>query len=123
MTWIGIAEHAAGTITMATALLLIATPALHPLREAQINTINAAGTTWTAKAHARFANDAPGASQPMLGINSDWAKDIRDAIERNELTRYKPQQRLAVPDSWDAADAFPQCAKIIGDIRDQSNCG
>eukprot|EP00666_Eupelagonemidae_sp_cell4sb_P011015 gene11015-17208_t len=27
---------------------------------------------------------------------------------------------LAVPDSFDSAEAFPQCAKIINDIRDRS---
>merc|ERR1719375_1859985 len=28
-----------------------------------------------------------------------------------------------VPDEFDSATNWPQCAKVIGDIRDQSNCG
>merc|ERR1719453_1370004 len=28
-----------------------------------------------------------------------------------------------VPDSFDSETNWPQCAKVIGDIRDQSNCG
>ena len=29
----------------------------------------------------------------------------------------------ALPDSFDSEAHWPQCAKVIGDIRDQSNCG
>ncbi|GMI08626.1 hypothetical protein TrVE_jg11342 [Triparma verrucosa] len=29
----------------------------------------------------------------------------------------------SVPDEFDSVTAFPECAKVIGDIRDQSNCG
>lgn len=28
-----------------------------------------------------------------------------------------------IPDSFDSRDAFPECAEIIGRIRDQSDCG
>ena len=45
------------------------------------------------------------------------------AIQRGEVERYVPPENLAVPTEWDAATAFPKCAKTIGDIRDQSNCG
>jgi cathepsin B len=31
--------------------------------------------------------------------------------------------RRALPSDFDSATAFPKCAKTIGDIRDQSNCG
>lgn len=34
-----------------------------------------------------------------------------------------PLTGRAIPDDFDSAEAFPQCAKLIGDIRDQSNCG
>merc|ERR1719220_3364091 len=30
---------------------------------------------------------------------------------------------LALPDNFDSEQNWPQCAKIIGDVRDQSNCG
>merc|ERR1711988_1105595 len=28
-----------------------------------------------------------------------------------------------IPDNFDSAENWPKCAKIINDIRDQSNCG
>ena len=28
-----------------------------------------------------------------------------------------------IPDSFDSAKEWPKCAKLINDIRDQSNCG
>lgn len=37
-----------------------------------------------------------------------------------ERTTFKDQ---TIPDSFDARTAFPQCASIIGHVRDQSNCG
>merc|ERR1712232_88059 len=30
---------------------------------------------------------------------------------------------VLAPDNFDSEQHWPQCAKIIGDIRDQSNCG
>jgi len=32
-------------------------------------------------------------------------------------------ENMDIPDSFDSATKWPQCAKIIGDIRDQSGCG
>jgi len=34
-----------------------------------------------------------------------------------------PEQAAAIPTSFDAATNWPQCARVINDIRDQSNCG
>ena len=54
---------------------------------------------------------------------------------RDELTAAVADGRVAlapivsaevaarIPDAFDSVDAFPACAKVIGDIRDQSNCG
>ena len=96
---------------------------VHPLRSAQIEDVNSKQSLWRAKAHPRFASQAPGASLWQLGVQGDWTKDIKASIGRGEVQRYRPAQRLAVPESWDAASAFPKCAKVISDIRDQSNCG
>jgi len=96
---------------------------VHPERAAQIAEINAADTTWKAAAHPRFADKAPGASKRLLGAKGNWGVEVREAIQRGEVERYVAKDDLAVPDSWDAATAFPKCAKTIGDIRDQSNCG
>merc|ERR1712017_56040 len=42
--------------------------------------------------------------------------------------RALPEAQLAIndadiPDEFDSATNWPQCAKVINDIRDQSNCG
>jgi len=34
-----------------------------------------------------------------------------------------PEQAAAIPTSFDSATNWPQCARVINDIRDQSNCG
>jgi len=97
---------------------------VHPERQAQIDAVNAAGTTWKAKAHPRFADQAPGASKNLLGVKGNWQVDIAEAIKRGEIERYTPAANAADPPTdWDAATAFPDCAKTITDIRDQSACG
>merc|ERR1719498_520198 len=84
---------------------------VHPDRAAHIKEINAAGTTWKAHAHPRFAADAPGASQNLLGVKGNWEQDIAEGIKRGEIERFVPKENAAVPDDWDAATAFPKCAK------------
>jgi len=39
------------------------------------------------------------------------------------MTPFATVESMAIPDAFDSATAFATCAKIIGDIRDQSNCG
>merc|ERR1711988_248792 len=36
---------------------------------------------------------------------------------------HKAFEGLEVPEAFDSETNWPQCAKVIGDIRDQSNCG
>ena len=41
-----------------------------------------------------------------------------------EIEEYVPRPTLAAPPAaFDSATNWPACAKTIGDIRDQSNCG
>merc|ERR1711879_153556 len=45
-------------------------------------------------------------------------------VQRGEIVEApKGLTAAEIPDSFDSAEQWPQCAKIIGDIRDQSNCG
>ena len=91
---------------------------VHPDRAAHIAEINAAkGVTWKAAAHPRFAADAPGASKPLLGVKGNWEQDIAEGIKRGEIERFVAKENAAVPDDWDAATAFPKCAKTINDIH------
>ena len=95
---------------------------IHPERREQLNTIKALATTWTAKA-GRWAREAPGASAPVLGHLGDNKLNVAAAKERGEVVEFVPKLVNPIPDSFDSAKEWPKCAKLINDIRDQSNCG
>ena len=97
---------------------------VHADRVAQIEQINGKATTWKAAAHPRFAAEAPGASATLCGAKGNWAAQLRDSIRMGEIEEYVPSPTLAAaPDAFDSETNWPDCAKTIGDIRDQSNCG
>lgn len=97
---------------------------VHPERAAQIEQIQATpGVLWTAAAHPRFSSLSPGASKDMNGVKGDQQTIIADLVKRGEIMEHFADANTVVPDSFDSAENWPQCAKIIGDIRDQSNCG
>merc|ERR1712014_203402 len=85
---------------------------------------NTPGVLWHAAAHPRFASQAPGASKDMMGVKGDQKKAVADLVAQGEIvydsSAYTNQ---AIPESFDSEQQWPQCAKVIGDIRDQSNCG
>ena len=95
---------------------------IHPERREQLNKIKAMATTWTAKA-GRWAREAPGASAPVLGHLGDNKLNVAAAKERGEVVEFVPKLVNPIPDSFDSAKEWPKCAKLIKDIRDQSNCG
>jgi len=78
---------------------------------------------WTAQANARFAADAPGASKDLCGVKGNHSEAIADAVARGEIERLLHDSSNPMPESFDSEENWPHCAKIIGDIRDQSNCG
>jgi cathepsin B len=98
---------------------------VHPERAAQIAEIqNTPGVLWKAAAHPRFADKMPGASKDMNGVKGDQKKAVKDLMEKGEIVMDESaNSNAAVPDDFDSETNWPQCAKIIGDIRDQSNCG
>ena len=111
---------------MSFALLVVASSVsaavVHPARQAHIDAVNAAATTWRAAAHPRFAAAPPGASAPMLGAKGDMKLEVAAAKARGDVVDYVPRGGAA-PEAFDSAARWPACAKLIGDIRDQSNCG
>mmetsp|Transcript_68501 Transcript_68501/g.135377 ORF Transcript_68501/g.135377 Transcript_68501/m.135377 type:complete len:432 (+) Transcript_68501:74-1369(+) len=115
------------TIIVASIVAVGTSSAVHPDRLAQIQTIlETPGVLWKPTALGRFGLEAPGASKSSCGVKADWKERLQDAVERGEVTRFIPEGVLAgvqIPESFDSAANWPQCAKIIGDIRDQSNCG
>ena len=96
---------------------------IHPERREQLNKIKAMATTWTAKA-GRWAREAPGASAPVLGHLGDNKLNVAAAKERGEVVEFVARDEISdIPESFDSAKQWPKCAKLINDIRDQSNCG
>jgi len=97
---------------------------VHPDRAAQISEIeNTPGILWKAAPHPRFASEAPGASKSLMGVNGDAKLAVAEAVAAGEIVPVNDTADVAIPDNFDSAENWPQCAKIIGDIRDQSNCG
>jgi cathepsin B len=97
---------------------------VHPDRMAMIKAIeNTPGVLWKAAPHPRFASEAPGASKSLCGVKGDQKAAISQMVQNGEIRRTNLDASATIPDSFDSADNWPQCAKIIGDIRDQSNCG
>merc|ERR1712187_517795 len=76
-----------------------------------------------AAAHPRFASEPPGASKSMNGVVGDQKAIMDDLINRGEVQEFVSDANALIPDSFDSEQNWPECAKIIGDIRDQSNCG
>jgi cathepsin B len=99
----------------------------HVDRMAQITEIqNTPNVLWKPTANNRFGQEAPGASKSLCGVKPDWKVKLHKAIANGEITRFNSSGLLtaqAVPDSFDSETNWPKCAKTIGDIRDQSNCG
>lgn len=98
--------------------------AVHQERLAQIHAIQATpGITWTAAPHPRFASEAPGASRNLCGVKDGWKERIQSRIQQGTMLRAFASPHVTIPEEFDSEEHWPQCAKTIGDIRDQSNCG
>jgi len=87
------------------------------------------GLLWEQTLLNRFRTEAPGASASLCGVKGDWKKDIQEAVARGDVARFEDSDAHAMlanvemPDAFDSAENWPKCAKMINDIRDQSNCG
>jgi len=59
-----------------------------------------------------------------MGVNGDQKQTVADALASGEIEHANSTLNDAdIPESFDSESNWPDCAKIIGDIRDQSNCG
>jgi len=96
----------------------------HPDRVAQVRELqDTPGILWKASLVDRFASKAPGASRSMNGVLSDWRDALRSGVSSGKIVSFTVNESLSIPTSFDSATNWPQCAKVIGDIRDQSDCG
>eukprot|EP00419_Tripos_fusus_P056033 CAMPEP_0172812004 /NCGR_PEP_ID=MMETSP1075-20121228/9765_1 /TAXON_ID=2916 /ORGANISM="Ceratium fusus, Strain PA161109" /LENGTH=376 /DNA_ID=CAMNT_0013651503 /DNA_START=65 /DNA_END=1195 /DNA_ORIENTATION=- len=98
---------------------------VHPERVAEIEKVRTTpGVSWHAVAHPRFAAAAPGVSRDLMGVKGDQKEAVANLVAKGEIVYDESMNSNgAIPETFDSAQQWPQCAKIIGDIRDQSNCG
>merc|ERR1711865_406186 len=110
---------------LAIALAFIAASSAAPVTDRQINDqeavdeINALpDLLWTAGKNSWFNGQSLSSFKDLAGVKSDSLEQVL-ALPKAESTLTASD----VPAEFDSETNWPQCAKVIGDIRDQSNCG
>merc|ERR1712072_1132695 len=88
--------------------------------QAAVDEINSTpGILWTAGANSRFEGMTTSEAKSMNGVHMTESLRAVKALPES----FSAISDQDVPDSFDSETNWPQCAKVIGDIRDQSNCG
>jgi hypothetical protein len=67
-----------------------------------------------------------GASKSLAGAKADRKETMKAAIMAGKVYRapkISAEEAAQIPASFDSAVNWPQCASMINNIRDQSNCG
>jgi len=86
---------------------------------ANVDAINAVpGILWKAGMNERFDGQRLSDVKSLTGVTEDSAAAVMalpHAVSNINDTD--------IPDTFDSETNWPQCAEVIGDIRDQSNCG
>merc|ERR1712194_41431 len=80
--------------------------------------VNAASTTWTAEAPARF--------QTLEDVKTLCGTILKGDATYKEFLDEKTEQEIPneqIPTDFDVRTAWPKCAGVSGHIRDQSACG
>jgi len=103
-------------------LLLGVAHARNAEREAMVNEINSKpGVLWKAGFNKNFEELPVGASASLCGVLPHSEKELLAHAVLPPKNFAK--MATAIPTSFDAAQNWPQCANVINDVRDQSNCG
>jgi len=92
-------------------------------REKIIQEINNKQSTWTAHHNPRFYNQPIGIAKNLCGAKKMPREMLKTLPDVNIININKTFEELGLPDEFDSATNWPQCADVINDIRDQSNCG
>ena len=78
------------------------------------------GTTWTAEVSTKFYTATTADVKKLLGtILPGEANYVAPAVEKTLFSTLQSD----IPESFDGRTNWPQCANIIGHVRDQSSCG
>merc|ERR550539_1506581 len=104
----------------------LSTPEQHdPARHREVERINnTPGITWQAGIPTRFKGQPLGTMKTLLGVDTENnLKHIQDGVSAGMYDVVKAPADFVMPDSFDSETNWPECKNVIGDIRDQSNCG
>ena len=86
-------------------------------QEALVDEVNSKQPLWKAAINDRFRGQSLDAMKVLLG-----AKASRDILSKHAFQGLQTPGFIA-PNEFDSLSRWPQCAKTIDDIRDQSACG
>jgi len=115
-------------IAAVTAALVASVSAATPVsRLEEIERINSIpNLPWRAGVNPRFEHSEHGAAKSLAGVKTDAKETMKQAILAGKVVRgskISAEEAAALPASFDSAVNWPQCAAMINNIRDQSNCG
>lgn len=91
-------------------------------RQAFVDEINKIATTWNASIEHGWKHEPIGAFKDVLGVHSNNMAMIDAGISTGEIV-ISDYVRDDIPESFQAAEHWPECADLINTARDQSNCG
>mmetsp|Transcript_1997 Transcript_1997/g.3703 ORF Transcript_1997/g.3703 Transcript_1997/m.3703 type:complete len:415 (-) Transcript_1997:332-1576(-) len=97
--------------------LLLELAAAQPDRQAMVGEIHRTpGILWTAGMDSRFRGGKfkAGVKPQAMARRAAYARAVKKGA---------PEVPISIPESFDSEANWPLCAKVIGDIRDQSMCG
>jgi len=92
-------------------------------RQVMIDEINSmSNATWTAGVNERFRGTPIDSHKSLCGVKkgSEASLKANAEIHTSEMWGAEADD---IPDEFDSATNWPKCAKVINEIRDQSNCG
>lgn len=81
-----------------------------------ISIVNNSNSSWVAGKNDKFKNMTIGQIKNMMGTVVDKEWTFKLPVKRYNF-------RTELPESFDSRKQWPNCASVIGHIRDQANCG
>jgi len=100
-------------------------PPANATRGEYVDYLNSLPGTWKAGVNARFADKPLGYSKRLCGVKN-WPTNELDKLVKEGIVKTPTEEWLSTidpPESFDSETNWPNCAEVIGDIRDQSDCG
>lgn len=115
------------TLVLLSAVAISTASAFVPaIDESTVHAINSdPSSTWTAHMSPRFHEHSMENVQHLCGtiIDPEVMRHLpdRDLVHPDEaLSGFSSQD---IPEEFDSRTGFPECASVIGHVRDQANCG